>query len=208
MQKFGSLNKWRMFTAKDELHLRKGQSVRLRVSTPVGTQWFVNGEFFAVTSGMEVIEFVTDAQQVVTVDDRAMLFNAAEQQLHIEDTGKEVFTKIAVRRERNPEFERIAALAAQNATNRMAAMMDQMERRHREELAASGVDPETGEVLEDGDDDGTAERDSRKRVSQKGKDVAAPSTELADGKGSKGGKRATAKASAGDELSDGDEESD
>lgn len=148
MLKFGNISKWSPLPCGEGVTFPQSVRVRLEVSTPHGADWYYSAEdgdvYFATTSGRECIEFVPEAGMVIMCASDALIYSAEFEAVHIPETGNPAFARIANRRERNPELERIAALAAANATARMEQMMREVELRHEFELermraAASAV---------------------------------------------------------------------
>lgn len=209
MMKFGDLEKWRRLKALQPITFPAGRVVRLSVSTPRQTTWLLNGEFFGVTTGMEVIEFASGSPVELKADQPVLACTPNWAVIHLPESGEPSFVRVAERSARNPEMERIAYMAAMNATRRTQLLYEE-ERREliaRAEAAGQRVDHETGEVMED-DDDGEAEQSGRGDVQGEKTATTKSPAQVGDGKRGKGsGGKSTAKTESG-ELSDGDDGAD
>lgn len=159
MLKFGSLERWIVLGAGTAIIFPVARRVRLEVSTPEHTDWTINGEYLCTTSGRESIEVTVPAGAKFEATETARYRCIDGETAHYV-TGNPSFAKIANRRARNPEMERIAAIAAENATRRMAQMHAEERRQWREQQAAEvnrmggTVDNQTGEIHEDGEGTG------------------------------------------------------
>ncbi len=159
MQKLGNLDKWKLVQESEAIEFPVARRVRLEVMTPIGTDWAIqrgddDPEYFTTTSGFDVMEFgVTEPVKLIPMRD-VRWFSAGGQIIHIEDTGNESFATVANRQTRNPELEKVAHMAALNATRRMEQMHAEEMRRLELRLEEQGerLDRQTGEILDDGGD--------------------------------------------------------
>nr|WP_321483033.1 hypothetical protein [uncultured Cohaesibacter sp.] len=203
MQKFGNLNKWRLVREGDPIQFSRTARVRLEVVTPANTNWSVGlsvngkGEYFTSTNGHDVLEFEAQKGLVLSPDHDVRVFSCDGDSVHIEETGKPSFTRIANRQQRNPELEMVAAKAAENATRRIDQMYREELRRRDEQIRELGerVDRSTGEIL-DTPDDGAGDTEA---VSSEEQDDTAPRTKVAP----RSAKQSEAGKGKGDELSNG-----
>lgn len=167
-----NLTKWSPLKPGDVLELKglASRPVRIEVNTETTTRldWIEGekGTFLAVVNGYEVVEFVAgpEGHLVATSEGEVWFFTNDGDQVATARPEAVSFTKIATRRARNPELERMMYKMEQNMNRRMAAQQAEIEamlRAQAEADAEGGYDPETGEVLVDdefgaGDDTGGA----------------------------------------------------
>lgn len=141
MQKLGDLQRWTNLKSETKIEFgsKLKSKVRIYVSTPTNTNWFVVSEnkstFFVTTSGLDVIEFSTVGVLQISADKDVMYSSANGQKVHTDDLGGEVFTKIAVRSERNYELEKITQKLSENALRNQQIMFNQMQQQQAFELS-------------------------------------------------------------------------
>lgn len=169
-----NIAKWAMIPAGQVLKLsgEHRRKVRVEVNCEAPTRLDViegedegeKGTFLAVVQGYEVLEFVVSgvARLVPTTEGEVWYFTNDGDQIAADMPELESFTKIASRRARNPELEMMMFKMNQNMERRLATQAAEIEAL-REAQAAAEVphNPETGEVIEDGEvgagnDPGTA----------------------------------------------------
>lgn len=123
-------SKWSLVKAGGVLELLgQGQrNVRLEVNCPAPTRLDLvyagdKTVFLAVAEGHEVIEFVAedDCYIMPTTDDDFWFFTNDGDQIAVENPHEVPFTKIADRRARNPELERMMFKMEQNVMRRLEA---------------------------------------------------------------------------------------
>lgn len=150
MQKFGNLDKWLVVKAGTAIKFDVTRRVKLELVAPVGTNLFVTDGFgkdryftsvskdryFTSVSEREVIEFEAISGMSIKADKDIRYYSSENEFIHVEETGNPSYAKVANRQQRNPELERVAALAAQNATRRMEQMYLEEQRRKDAEIAA------------------------------------------------------------------------
>lgn len=142
-------------------HMRK---VRIELNAPAPTRLDVlDGAvttFLAVIQGHEVVEFSVSGEAFLscTSDDDVWYFTNEGDNVAVSRPDAVSFTKIATRRARNPELERMMFKLEQNQLRREAKQADEIAalraalavRQQAEAAAMPSHDPETGEVIEDG----------------------------------------------------------
>ncbi len=154
-----NIDKWKRLPAGDVLGLGHGGArlVRVDLNCPTPTHVaYSQGEvvtFLAVVHGLQTLEFATiEADEepllVLTGEDDAWYFTDEGDHAPVENLEAKSFTKLATRRARNPELERLQFIAEQNMNNRMARLEEEYARRF--ENMARSVDRETGEVIDHG----------------------------------------------------------
>lgn len=113
--------------------------VRLEVNTETDAAFTLNGVLLAVASGRDAIVFPVPAEGGTircTSEGDVFVFTKELEEGAAEMVAAESFTKPAVRRERNPEVERIMRKMQENADRRARRAVADMEQRLREEFAA------------------------------------------------------------------------
>lgn len=86
--------------------------------------------------GQQKIQFETVGETVIEVDQDAAFYTAELYTVHAENLNDKKFTKVAVRQERNPELEKIAASVMANAERRMSTQMKEMQALQEAQIAA------------------------------------------------------------------------
>jgi len=135
----------------------RDRKVRIEVNCPEPTRFdVVEGDFLtflAVVQGYEVLEFVAGAQAhvVPTTEGEVWYFTNDGDQIAEERDDLVSFTKIASRRARNPELELMMFKMNQNMERRMAQQAAEMAAMLAAQAAEVPHDPETGEVIENGE---------------------------------------------------------
>lgn len=150
------VNKWQRLEAGKGLSLPsdKTRVIRLEVNAPAPARLdAVQGDnvtFLAVVEGYEIIEFAAEGDVLVSIDsiDDVWFYTDDGDLIGFDNPHAESFTSIMNRQSRNPEIERMMFMIDQRNAQRHEAL--------RTELLARGVNPETGEVLDDQDGDATA----------------------------------------------------
>lgn len=171
--KVNNLGKWRMLPVGDFLQLPEDRLRRVRIEvncaspTSIECVEFPEGEaprhtFLGVITGLEILEFVveTRCELIFTSDSDVWYFTQDGDQIAVEVLGATSFTELAVRTERNPQLEMMMFKANQN----IEARFRQLAEEHAAMVAATGYDPDTGEVpdaLGDGSTDGAAAEAAR-----------------------------------------------
>lgn len=140
MQKFGNLDKWLVVEPNTAILFEHQRRVRLSLVAPVGTDLTVTyahgrNEYFTTVSGSDVVEFEALEGMSLKASKPVRYYSAETEFVHIEETGAPSYAKVAQRKERNPEMERIAEIAARNVEKRMRYAMDEQARQHARELA-------------------------------------------------------------------------
>lgn len=107
--------------------------------------------FLAVVQGHETLEFSAGASGepvhlVATSEGEVWYFTNDGDRDAFHNENAVSFTKIANRRARNPELERMMFKMEQNMTRRMA-LLEAENAAWRAAMEAKGIDPDTGEVL-------------------------------------------------------------
>ncbi len=147
-------SKWAVLQPGQMLEL-KGQQrrkIRVELNCPAPTRVdVVEGDkpaFLCVVQGYEVVEFTAgeDAFLSCTSEDEVWYFTNDGDVLATSRPEAVSFTKIASRRARNPELERMMFKMEQNALRREAALRAELDAIR---AAQPAHDPETGEVIED-----------------------------------------------------------
>lgn len=154
--------------------------IRLEVNAPERTKaYFVLEKsepvFLATFEGLEVIEF-TAPPEALRVEflgnDDVWYFTSDGDQIAVPRPESPSFARVANRRARNPELERMMFMMNQNIERRLsiqreefAATMQRMEEYRAAQAAEAGADQVTGEILDEQVDDSeraaTASADSR-----------------------------------------------
>lgn len=166
-----NVGKWAVLKAGDMLELNgvEGRRIRVEFNCPAPTRIdAIEGDkatFLAVVQGHEVVEFVAGAQVhlVATSEDEVWYFTNDGQEVAAVRPEAVSFTKIASRRARNPELERMMFKMEQNMQRRMDAQFAELEAMREAMAEREGADPETGELPDengDGPADGTAGEDA------------------------------------------------
>lgn len=117
--------------------------VRLEVNTETDAAFTLNGVLLAVACGRDAIVFPVPAEGGTircTSEGEVFVFTKELEEGAAEMVAAESFTKPAVRRERNPELERVMRKMQQNAERRARHAVADMERRLRAEFAAKPVE--------------------------------------------------------------------
>lgn len=181
-----NVTKWSRLAPGEALDLRGTQrrKIRVELNCPAPTRLDVlEGDkltFLAVVQGYEVVEFAAsaDAALVPTSDDEVWYFTNDGDRDALEKSPFAVsFTKIASRRARNPELERMMFKMEQNMQRRMAKLQAEMDDMR---AAQPPHDPETGEVDETGGGAGAGYVDPASAAGAAGGDPE-PAGEGADG---------------------------
>jgi hypothetical protein len=190
MQKLGNLERWKYLDQDEAIKFPVARPVRLEVKTPQNTHWYIEEEgggqaakYLTTTSESDVIEFTPEKPVYLRASCDVRYSTVEGEQIHVPPTGNKAFVKIANRQQRNPEMERVAMMAAANATARMDAMHREERRQMRQEIAelrAQGVavDEQTGEIT----DETAGSEGSSKAVPPKQKDAADTDTKVDSGK--------------------------
>lgn len=146
-----NVSKWKKLQPGEVLEL-KGQSerrVRIELNCPAPTRLDLiqsdgNPVFLAVVQGLETVEFVAGAtvQLVATSEDEVWYFTSDGEQVAAKNVQAKSFTKIAQRRTRNPELERMMFKMQQNMERRFAMLEAENAelRRHRKRKEESPGD--------------------------------------------------------------------
>jgi len=125
----------------------RARNVRLSVNTPGNVALHVvpltdDGEidedvvpmFLATADGLEEIEFYAHGPFAIQADGDFGLKTLDGQPVHVEFPDEATFTRIAERRPRNPEIERLQHMLMQNQERRMGGLYEEI-RLEREALA-------------------------------------------------------------------------
>lgn len=153
-----NLSKWLALQPGEMLEL-KGQDKRrvtLEVNCPALTRFdVVIGDvptFLAVVQGWETLQFSAPAEcfLVATSDDEVWYFTNDGDQIAAQRPEAVTFTKIANRRTRNPDLERMMFKMEQNALRREAALRDEIDAMR----AAQAEEEDEADEVGDGSVDG------------------------------------------------------
>lgn len=155
-----NVSKWAALQPGQLLELKglQPRKVRVELNCPAPTRVdLVEGDktvFLCIAHGYEVVEFSAgqDVYLSCTSEDEVWYFTNDGDVTAFDAPEAVSFTKIATRRARNPDLERIMFKAEQNALRREAALRAEFEAAiAARDAAAAAVphDPETGEVIED-----------------------------------------------------------
>lgn len=163
-----NVSKWAALQPGQLLELKglQPRKVRVELNCPAPTRVdLVEGDktvFLCIAHGYEVVEFSAgqDVYLSCTSEDEVWYFTNDGDVTAFDAPEAVSFTKIATRRARNPDLERIMFKAEQNALRREAALRSEFEAAMaaRDAAAAAAAvphDPETGEVK--GDEPATAD---------------------------------------------------
>ena len=139
MQRLFNLDKWTALAEGSSLAFvnPRPRTVRLEVNAPVKSALYVadaDGEvrFLALVEGRDTIEFNSTGSFNLTVEGADVhVYTADGDDISAVVLAPRIFTKIAERRRRNPELERIAALMQANMERRLAIQANEL----RAELA-------------------------------------------------------------------------
>lgn len=114
----------------------KRREVRLELNTAGPCQLRIQYNqndirFLANVHGRETITFIADGNVVVYPDseDEVWWWTPEMEKTSVVIPDAETFTKLAERRQRNPELERVAKKMAENADRRMSMMFAEFDRR-------------------------------------------------------------------------------
>lgn len=150
-----------------ELSGQHQRKVRIEFNCPAPTRLDLvegdKGTFLAVVQGHEVVEFTASGEVhiVPTSEDEVWWFTNDGDQTASATPEAVSFTKIASRRSRNPELERMMFKMEQNMLRRQDALFAEMQAMAQLETPH---DPETGEIEDDeiggGASDGTGGADA------------------------------------------------
>lgn len=159
--------KWQRLAKGDDLEIAPSPSgglrrVRLEINAPERTKFYLVREtagpvFLAAVDGMGVIEF-TSPPEGCRVDalgeDDVWFYTADGDQIAVPRPESPSFVRVANRRARNPELERMMYVMNQNIERRLAgqkaefeAAVARMAEYRQTQAAAEGADAETGEVV-------------------------------------------------------------
>lgn len=143
MQKFDNIDKWQVVSENKGITFPYAQPVTLEVSTPNACDWYIpdeNGEleYFATTSGRDVFTFVPWKGMTLVPDYTVRCYTIEQEMVQIEDDGSASYTGIPNRQVRNPEMEKVAHIAAMNATRNLAAFYGQELAARDEQIAQLG----------------------------------------------------------------------
>lgn len=182
MQRMGKLSDWVYLPQGTAIKfpVERAKRVRLEIVTPMGTDWYIagsgKGEYLTTTSGRDVIELEANKDLCIVASSSARYRTSTGAQIHIDETGNPIFTKIANRQPRNLELERAVALASRNTERRMEAMHNEVMRRidQDRERYRGEIDPQTGE-FSDNPQAGAADD---ARVSEEGVNDTSDSTDV------------------------------
>lgn len=174
-----NVGKWSVLKPGDMLELvgQAARKVRVEFNCPAPTRVdLVEGDkmtFLAVVEGHEVIEFVAGVEVYLapTSEEEVWYFTNDGEQVAQARPEAVTFTKIASRRARNPELERMMFKMEQNMLRRTAALEAEL----AEIRAAAPYDPETGEVADEVGD-GTADGTAGEATGGEGSDAEQPPT--------------------------------
>lgn len=155
-----NLKKWRALQPGSALNLGgdAARKFRFEVNCVAPTRFDVldaDGErtFLAVVQGLEVLEFSTGAGStlVPTTEDEVWYFTNDGDQIATGASAEAVpFTKIMQRKSRNREVEYMMMKVEQRMNRRLSEQADEIAAM-RENMRERGIDPDTGEVIEDGE---------------------------------------------------------
>lgn len=167
MVRIHNLSKWERVKKGEDLVIRAdgNRRVRLECNAPEKVKAFLVAEdmppvFLAVWEGMNVLEFTAPEGRKCAVDfvgGDVWVFTAEGDQIAMPRPASPSFVRVANRRARNPELEKMMFMMTMNIERRLAAQKEEyeatlqrLEARRRAEAKAAGADVETGEVVDDG----------------------------------------------------------
>lgn len=157
-----NVTKWKCLKPGEMLSLRGSQPrrVRVEVNCVAPTRFDIvapNGVpvFLAVVQGLETLEFSAgaDTNLVPTSEDEVWFFTNDGDHT-ASPTRSASFTKLATRRERNPQLELMMFKQEQNMRRREARMAAEIAEMRAAMAANAGADPATGEISDHGDGKG------------------------------------------------------
>jgi len=137
MQKLNDLENWRQVEARQSINLpaNKRRRVRLHFNSPEPVALYIadaSGKadrFLARVCGLDTVEFYASGALAIIPDGVVQYCTTEGEKTHIENAGKEAFTKIHERRARNHELELMAYMARENQRR-----MDETLQQNREVL--------------------------------------------------------------------------
>lgn len=155
MQRLHNINKWRHLVegnAYSFANTRK-RNVRLEVNAPLEVCLTViddQGEsfFLALVKGRDTVEFVSTGKIAIAVEGGDIwLYTEDSDDISSVVIDPVKFTRIAERRQRNPELEFIAAQMNRNMQRNLEKQAFEIEQRFARRLAAGAVQsPSNGDV--------------------------------------------------------------
>ena len=157
-----NLDKWRMIETGEVLELAPGplRKMRFEVNCEHPTRFDVKTPdaltFIAVVQGYEVLEFTAGegAALVPSSEGEVWYFTNDGDQIATGASAEAVpFTRIMQRKARNRELEFMMMKAEQRMNRRMTEQAGEIAEL-RAQMIERGIDPDTGEVIEDGERDG------------------------------------------------------
>lgn len=170
MVRVHNVTKWRRLGKGEELEIPPGEGprrVRLELNAPAKTKVYLVREkeepvFLTVFEGYQVIEFSSPPELCrlqCVAPENVWFFTAEGDQIAVPRPATPSFVRVANRRARNPELEKMMYIMNQNVERRLAAQADEfaaaLERVKKfkgDQVAATpGADPETGEVVDEPD---------------------------------------------------------
>lgn len=157
-----NVSKWAILRPGDMLELKgaEARKVRVELNSPAPTRLDLviddKATFLTVFEGHQVVEFTAPPESylVATSEDEVWFFTNDGDEVATARPEAVSFTKIANRRARNPELERMMFKMEQNMNRRLDALAAEQAAALAAREAAIPHDPETGEIEDDQDGNG------------------------------------------------------
>lgn len=170
MQKIDNLSKWRLVEAGDKMIMekRRARKITLHLNGPFQTALYVKqaqekAVFLATFMGRETVVF-TAKGKVEVVSDQDYYVHTSENETFVGLKDGEKFTRMMVRRERDPQYEEMEYRMRLNMERRFAAQAKELEKRMRREALLNA--PSAEEETEDEDDGKSSKKSDKSKSSE------------------------------------------